>query len=152
MGTGNATALFKPVSVSGVFYAFRRYVHGAADSVELNTPYYGLRQIFCNIFNLPGGSELEWSAIRPELQAYLPLLNSITPLSIPENAVTLAMNTEARADMVTGNHFLTLKIFPGKNCSTPNMFPDQHPPHLNHPRRGRPTREQVDPLGVNLNP
>jgi hypothetical protein len=79
----------------------RRYVHGAADSVELNTPYYGLRQIFCNIFHLPaGGSERDWSAIQPELQQYLPLLNSITPLSIPENAVTLAMNTEARADMI----------------------------------------------------
>jgi predicted ATPase len=75
-------------------------VHGAADSVELNTPYYGLRQIFCNIFHLPGGSERDWSAIQPELQPYLPLLNSITPLSLPENAVTLAMNTEARADMI----------------------------------------------------
>lgn len=86
---------------------------GVADALERNNPYYAWRAVFHHLLGLeeltvsPQRSEQSRLQIRdqvlaqlqevdPELSRYVPLLNVVLPVSIPENDFTSGMTGEVR--------------------------------------------------------
>jgi class 3 adenylate cyclase/tetratricopeptide (TPR) repeat protein len=91
-----------------------RMLIGAADPIAQSTPYAAWREVYRQLLGL-GDSTGDLGARQARVRSALdtcddprddadslrglaPLLNSILPLDLPENALTLAMSGEARAD------------------------------------------------------
>jgi class 3 adenylate cyclase/tetratricopeptide (TPR) repeat protein len=90
-----------------------KFFSGAGDAIEKSNPYFGWRSVFGDvlgigeIINKPQLSSpdrkvildtvaTQLEIIGPELLRYLPLLNVVLPVSIPENEFTSAMTNEVR--------------------------------------------------------
>lgn len=80
---------------------------GAGDAIEVDTPYFAWRSIFCHLLAI---EETTDSAIRrqqvleqlpePTPLRWTPLLNSVLPLELPENEITAQMTGTVRADNI----------------------------------------------------
>ena len=92
-----------------------RCLIGAADAIEVSTPYHAWRSVFAQLFdlgNVPEDIELrrqqvhrfiESVAVRahhdgPALDRLAPLLNAVLPLDLPETELTQQMHGQVRAD------------------------------------------------------
>jgi class 3 adenylate cyclase/tetratricopeptide (TPR) repeat protein len=91
---------------------------GAGDAVEKSRPYHALESIFSQILYLEGLSDpaarrqqvLDQLRREPEWLRLAPLLNSVLPLDLPENELTVHMSGQVRAD---NTHELLLRIMEG---------------------------------------
>jgi class 3 adenylate cyclase/tetratricopeptide (TPR) repeat protein len=83
-----------------------RSLAGAGDAIERTTPYHAWRSIFAQLAGLVGVDDTEERRRRvlarvgsdPELARLAPLLNSVMPLDLPDNALTVQLTGEVRAD------------------------------------------------------
>jgi tetratricopeptide (TPR) repeat protein len=79
-----------------------RVLTAAADPVESATSYYAWRSVFTDVLELTPATLGDPHALEircdPELRRLRPLLSSIVPVGIPDNAVTAAMDGNVRAE------------------------------------------------------
>jgi tetratricopeptide (TPR) repeat protein len=79
---------------------------GAGDAIEKTTPYHAWRPILTQLMGLAGVDDIEQRRSRvlarvqadPEIAQLAPLLNSVLPLDLPDNALTVQLAGEVRAD------------------------------------------------------
>ena len=77
---------------------------GSGDSIEETSPYHVWRPVVRQLLEeIPGEGApadrlFEWLKSEPKLAERVPLLNSILPLDLPENATTRDMDGQVRAD------------------------------------------------------
>jgi class 3 adenylate cyclase/tetratricopeptide (TPR) repeat protein len=82
-----------------------RSLTGAGDAIEQSTPYHAWRPIFTQLIGLGGAKDIkERRAIvlahvqaDPALARLAPLLDSVLPLDLPENELTVQLTGEVRA-------------------------------------------------------
>ncbi len=100
---------------------------GAADAVEISTPYHAWRAIFTRILGVESIGELQARRAHvldlfhstpelstPELLRLVPLLNTILPLDFPENELTSEMTGQVRADNTRDLLRRLLQVFAAK--------------------------------------
>jgi len=79
-----------------------RVLATASDPVESATSYYAWRSIFTDVLELTPATIADPHALHvpcdPELRRLRPLLSSIVPVGIPDNALTAAMDGNVRAE------------------------------------------------------
>ncbi len=92
---------------------------GAGDSLEISTPYYVWRNIFMEALELQSLTDKEQRRLRVELIAsedagmntYLPCLNAVIPLDIPENEETASMSKLVRGNATQKLLLILLQSF-----------------------------------------
>jgi class 3 adenylate cyclase/tetratricopeptide (TPR) repeat protein len=79
-----------------------RVLAAASDPVESATSYYAWRSVFTELLELTPAAIADPHALQvacdPELRRLRPLLSSIVPVGIPDNALTAAMDGNVRAE------------------------------------------------------
>jgi class 3 adenylate cyclase len=83
-----------------------RSLIGAGDAIEQVTPYHAWRPIFADLLGLVGIDDVEERRRRvlarvhsdPDMARLAPLLNSVLPLDLPDNELTVQLTGEVRAD------------------------------------------------------
>ena len=84
-------------------------ITGTGNAIEKSTPYYAWRPVFSSIFkldSLPDDRNVRSAhllsllddMLPPAIQQISPLINSVIPLDLPENELTIQMNGQVRAD------------------------------------------------------
>ena len=73
---------------------------GAGDVIEGAVPYHGWRPVFAQLLGCEGGEAVDAGTllVPSELRRFLPLLNAILPINLPEDELTLQMTGRVRAD------------------------------------------------------
>jgi class 3 adenylate cyclase/tetratricopeptide (TPR) repeat protein len=83
-----------------------RSLTGAGDAIERTTPYHAWRNIFAQLVGVVDVDDIEERRSRllarvqadPEMARLAPLLNSVLPLDLPDNELTVQLAGEVRAD------------------------------------------------------
>jgi class 3 adenylate cyclase/tetratricopeptide (TPR) repeat protein len=83
-----------------------RSLTGAGDAIERTTPYHAWRNIFAQLMGVVDVDDIEERRSRvlarvqadPEMTRLAPLLNSVLPLDLPDNELTVQLTGEVRAD------------------------------------------------------
>jgi class 3 adenylate cyclase/tetratricopeptide (TPR) repeat protein len=83
-----------------------RSLSGAGDAIEQPTPYHAWRSIFTQLIGLGGADDIEERRAivlthvqaDPALARLVPLLDSVLPLELPDNELTVQLTGEVRAD------------------------------------------------------
>jgi len=76
---------------------------GGGDAIEQSTPYFGWRPVFealLDIHHRPDWRDELAARLDPAARPFLPLLNAVLPLDLPDNDITAQLAGEARQDNI----------------------------------------------------